>query len=138
MSFLKNRSAGFYAGALTLIAGAVGLGFYLVNCNTAYFRNLGTSPIVVGCAVAAIVAELLYLALRGVAADLMPVISGVCLMSALGTFLSSRINGIAAIMTFTNNAKNMADLSSAIVGMVALLIAAILNIIAAFLAVNKE
>lgn len=141
MSFLKKQGAGFYFGALTLIASAAGFICYLVNCNTAYFANLGTSPIVIGCAVAAIAALALYLVLGqkgGIAADIMPVIAGVCLMAAAGNFAAARVNGIAAIMTFTNNAQNMADLSSAIAGIALLVVAALLNIIGSFLRVVKD
>ena len=41
-------------------------------------------------------------------------------------------------MTFTNNAQNMKDLSSAVVAIAALAIAMILNMIAAFFAVTKD
>lgn len=68
----------------------------------------------------------------------MPVVSGVLLVTGLALFIQSRVNGIAAIMTFTNNAQNMADLSSAIVGMVALAIAMLLNMVSAFFAVRKD
>lgn len=141
MSFLKKQSVGFYFSALTLIASVVGLVYYLINCNTAYFSNLGTSSIVLGCAIAAIAAQVLYLLLAqkgGIAADIMPVIAGITLMTAAGNFVASRVNGIAAIMTFTNNTQNMADLSSAIVGIAALVIAALLNIISSFMSVTKD
>ena len=52
--------------------------------------------------------------------------------------LLSVVNTIASIMTFTNNAQTMADLSSAIYGTAALLIAVVLNIIAAFTNVNEQ
>ena len=57
---------------------------------------------------------------------------------ALANFVAARVNGIAAIMTFTNNAQNMKDLSSAVVAIAALAIAMILNMIAAFFAVTKD
>lgn len=141
MSFLKKQSVGFYFSALTLIASIVGLAYYLINCNTAYFSNLGTSSLVICCAVVAIAAQALYILLGqkgGVAADIMPVIAGVALMAAAGNFAASRVNGIAAIMTFTNNAQNMADLSSAIVGIAALVIAALLNIIGSFTSLTRN
>jgi hypothetical protein len=46
-------------------------------------------------------------------------------------------NGIAAIMTFENNAANMADLQSALVAIGALAAAALLACLAAFFSVKK-
>lgn len=138
MSFLKKQGAGFYLTALTLAASAVGLCFYLVNCGTDYFRSMGSSPVVWGCALLAIAAQAAYLLLSGKqAADLLPVVSGAALVVALVSFISARISGIAAIMTFTNNAQNMADLSSAIIGIAALLIAVVLNAVASFFEAAK-
>lgn len=58
-------------------------------------------------------------------------------MAAL-TLVNSRINGVAAIMTFENNAQNMADLQSAIIAIAALVIAAVLAAFTAFFDVKKE
>ncbi len=43
MSFIKKQSVGFYFAALAVIAAVVANVFYLINCNTAYFSNLGVS-----------------------------------------------------------------------------------------------
>ena len=72
------------------------------------------------------------------AADAMSVVAGITLVVAAAQFISPRVNTIASIMTFTNNAQTMADLSSAIYGTAALLIAVVLNIIAAFTNVNEQ
>lgn len=53
-------------------------------------------------------------------------------------FVNVRVNGIAAVMTFENNARNMADLTSAIVGIAGCLVAAIVSIVSAFFDVSKE
>ena len=53
-------------------------------------------------------------------------------------FAATRINGIAAIMTFENNAQNMADMQSAIRGMVVLAIAVAVSWLAAFFDVTSE
>jgi hypothetical protein len=58
-------------------------------------------------------------------------------MFALLTLVNSRVNGIAAIMTFENNAANMADLQSALVAIGALAAAALLACLAAFFSVKK-
>lgn len=73
-----------------------------------------------------------------IAADAMSVVAGITLVVAAAQFISPRVNTIASIMTFTNNAQTMADLSSAIYGTAALLIAVVLNIIAAFTNVNEQ
>ena len=141
MSSTNKKGAGTILTALTAIAGVVGLVFTLVNANTDSFRKVGTSPAVIACAVIAIVALVLRIVLDGkqnMAADAMSVISGVTLMVAMAQFISPRVNTIASIITFTSNAQTMADLSSAIYGTAALLIAVVLNIIAAFLNVTKE
>ena len=73
-----------------------------------------------------------------IAADAMSVVAGITLVVAAVQFISPRVNTIASIMTFTNNAQTMADLSSAIYGTATLLIAVVLNIIAAFTNVNEQ
>ena len=137
MSSLKKQGAGTYLTVLTTIASVVGFAFYGTN----YFKSQGTNPVVTACAVVAILAQILYLGLaqkNTIAADILPVVSGVTLTVALANFVAARVNGIAAIMTFTNNAQNMKDLSSAVVAIAALAIAMILNMIAAFFAVTKD
>ena len=49
MNFIKKQAAGFYLMLLALILGTAGIVFYVINCNTAYFSNLGISWGVVGC-----------------------------------------------------------------------------------------
>lgn len=141
MSSQKKMGAGTYLTALTIIASVVGFAFYVVNCGTNYFKSQGMSTTVTACAIVAIVAQVLYLILAqkdSPIADVLPVVSGVTVTVALANFIAARVNGIAAIMTFTNNAQNMKDLSSAIVAIAALAIAMILNMIAAFFAVRKD
>ena len=141
MSSTNKKGAGFILTLLTAIAGVVGLAFCLVNANTDSFRKIGTSPVVIACAVIALAALVLRIVLdsrQALAADAMSVIAGVTLVVAAVQFISPRVNTIASIITFTNNAQTMADLSSAIYGTAALLIAVVLNIIAAFTQVTKE
>ena len=126
MSSTNKKGAGLILSLLTAVAGAVGLGFCIVNAGTDSFRKIGTSPVVIGCAVIAILALVLRVVL-----DKKLVVAAV-------QFISPRVNTIASIMTFTNNAQTMADLSSAIYGTAALLIAVVLNIIAAFTNVNEQ
>ena len=130
MSSTNKKGAGLILSLLTAVAGAVGLGFCIVNAGTDSFRKIGTSPVVIGCAV--LDKKL------AIAADAMSVVAGITLVVAAVQFISPRVNTIASIMTFTNNAQTMADLSSAIYGTAALLIAVVLNIIAAFTNVNEQ
>lgn len=63
MSSTNKKGAGFILSLLTAIAGVVGLVFCMVNANTDSFRSVGTSPVVIVCAVAAIIALILRVVL---------------------------------------------------------------------------
>ena len=74
MSSTNKKGAGLILSLLTAVAGAVGLGFCIVNAGTDSFRKIGTSPIVIGCAVIAILALVLRVVLDkklAIAADAM-------------------------------------------------------------------
>lgn len=137
-----KKSAGFFMTILSAAIAAVGTVAYFMNCKTNYFINLGVSPVVIGCAAAAIVLQVVYLAAtqkgHHLWSDALAVLPPVLLIVATITLAGSRIAGIAAIMTFENNAQNMADLTSAIVGIAACLIAAIVGIAASFFDTVKE
>lgn len=109
MNFIKKQAAGFYLMLLALILGTAGIVFYVINCNTAYFSNLGISWGVVGCLVAGFV-----------------------------FFVRLRVNSIATILSFERNAQTMADLSSAIIGMGCTLAAVIMTIISSFFRTVRE
>lgn len=137
-----KKSAGFFMTILSAAAAAVGAAAYFMNCQTNYFINLGVDPVLMGCAVAAVVLQVAYIVVtrKGHAlwSDVLAVIPPVLLIIATITLAGSRISGIASIMTFENNAQNMADLTSAIVGIAACLIAAIAGIAASFFDTVKE
>lgn len=142
MSFIKKQSAGFYFTALSVIAAVVGMVFYLINCNTDYFGNLGVNAVIVGCLVVAILLELVYIAGcnkvgTGLVVDVLPLIGAALYMVAFVQFVAARVNSIATILSFEKNAQTMSDLSSAIVGMVCCLVAIVFHIIASFLKVAK-
>lgn len=138
---MKNNGIGFYATGLSFVAGLVALVFYIINTNTSYFTNLGVSPVVVGCAVVALVAQLVLLLLskqpQPAWLDLVAVAAPVLLMVAFVSLTGTRVNGIAAIMTFENNAQTMSDLSSAIVSMAAFFIAWLIGVISSYLNIRK-
>lgn len=137
-----KKSAGFFMTVLSAAAAAVGAVAYFLNCGTNYFVNLGLNPVVMGCAVAAILCQAAYLVVtqKGQAmwSDILAVLPPVLLMVAAITLVSTRVNGIAAIMTFENNAQNMADLTSAIVGIAGCLIASVIGVAAAFFDTTAE
>lgn len=138
---MKQNGIGFYTTGLSFVAGVVALAFYMINAKTDYFANLGVSPVVVGCTVVAVVAELLLLVLskqnQPIWMDLAAVAAPVLLMVAFINLTGSRVNGIASIMTFENNAQTMSDLTSAIVSMAALLIACLIGIVSSYFNIRK-
>ena len=127
MNFIKKQAAGFYLMLLALILGTAGIVFYVINCNTAYFSNLGISWGVVGCLVAGGVLEII-----------LPILAGVLLMAGFVFFVRLRVNSIATILSFERNAQTMADLSSAIIGMGCTLAAVIMTIISSFFRTVRE
>lgn len=138
----RKKSAGFILTILTAVISAAALVCYFVNTGTRYFKNMGINPVVIICLIAAIAAEVSVLVVgmkkQPLWADILPIVASVTLMVGMLNFISARVNGIAAIMTFENNAQNMSDLKSAIVGIVACLIALILAIVTSFFDVTEE
>lgn len=139
---MKKKAIGFYTALLTAILAVVGLIFYFVNCGTAYFSNLGSDPMVIAALIIAVVLQLVAAFLSGVAnhllADIAAVVSPALLAIALVRFVSARINGIAAIMTFEGNAQTMADLTSAIVAIALFVVAMLIAVISAFFDAQKN
>ena len=137
-----KKSAGFPMTILSALLAVVGLVFYFINCNTNYFRADGVNTIVVACAAVAIVAELVLIvvACKGQKTwmDILPVAAPVLLMVGFVQLLTSRVNAIAAIMTFTNSAENMADLQSCLISLGCLLIGCIVAVVASYFDISKE
>lgn len=75
---------------------------YFMNCKTNYFINLGVNPVVMGCAMCAIVLQVVYIAVtqKGHAlwSDALAVLPPVLLIVATITLAGSRIVGIAACL----------------------------------------
>lgn len=138
---LKKMSGGSYVAIITIIAAVVGLVYAMINAGTTSFTKIGTSPVVTGCAVVAIVALVLYIVLgtkESILRDVMPVIAGVALMIAAAQFIIPRVNTIASIMTFTSNDQTLGDLQSAIIAEAALVVAAVINMVGSFLPVTRS
>lgn len=143
MGFLKKQSAGFYLTMLTVIFAALGLIFYVINCNTAYFKNSGIDIRIVVCilfaaAINVILIVASWVSKDGVILDMIPIASAVFLVLAFVTFASSRIASIATIMTFENNAQTMSDLSSALTGIVFCFLAVLFSVASSFFRIVKE
>lgn len=138
---MKKNGIGFYATGLSFVAGIVALVFYMINTNTDYFANLGVNPVVAGCAAVALAAQLVLLILskqpQPAWLDLVAVTAPVLLMVAFVSLIGTRVNGIASIMTFENNAQTMSDLSSAIISLAAFLIAWLVSVISTYFNIRK-
>ena len=136
---MKRALFGTIVNLLAVVAAIYGLVKYFTNAGTNYFKNLGTNPLVIGAVVLAVAAILIWCFLgeeKTTWKDILPIAAPACLIVAALTLVNSRINGVAAIMTFENNAQNMADLQSAIIAIAALVIAA--ACLAAFFSVKKK
>ena len=143
MAEKKNVGAGLVLSVITALVTVLGLVLYMINCKTNYFINSGVNNAVVAClAVAAILEIVMIVASVKMGAkpvlDIIPVVCGVLTAYALIQFLGSRIAAIGSIMTFENNAQNMADLKGAIIGMIVCAVAMMCTIISSFFKVVKD
>ena len=144
MGFIKKQSTGFYLiTALSAVLAVAGIAFYLVNCKTAYFCQLrrqrrggglrGPRRGGADCAIAASPGDG-----RQKALDVLFIAAAVLLAVAFVTFVGARVASIATIMIFENNASTMADLTSALVGLVCMVLAMVASIAASFCKVVKS
>ena len=143
MAEKKKVGAGLVLSVITALVTVLGLVLYMINCKTNYFINSGVNNAVVAClAVAAILEIVMIIVSVKMGAkpvlDIIPVVCGVLTAYALIQFLGSRIAAIGSIMTFENNAQNMADLKGAIIGMIVCAVAMICTIISSFFKVVKD
>ena len=143
MAEKKKVGAGLVLSVITALVTVLGLVLYMMNCKTNYFINSGVNNAVVAClAVAAILEIVMIVASVKMGAKpglgIIPVVCGVLTAYALIQFLGSRIAAIGSIMTFENNAQNMADLKGAIIGMIVCAVAMICTIISSFFKVVKD
>ena len=143
MAEKKKVGAGLVLSVITALVTVLGLVLYMINCKTNYFINSGVNNAVVACLdVAAILEIVMIVASVKMGAkpvlDIIPVVCGVLTAYALIQFLGSRIAAIGSIMTFENNAQNMADLKGAIIGMIVCAVAMICTIISSFFKVVKD
>ena len=143
MTEKKKMGAGLVLSVITVLVTVAGLVLYMMNCKTNYFINSGVNNAVVACLAAAAILEIVMIAASmkmgaKPVLDILPVACGVLTAYALIQFISSRIAAIGSIMTFENNAQNMADLKGAIIGMIVCVVALICTIISSFFKVVKD
>ena len=143
MAEKKKVGAGLVLSVITALVTVLGLVLYMINCKTNYFINSGVNNAVVACLAAAAILEIVMIAASmkmgaKPVLDIIPVVCGVLTAYALIQFLGSRIAAIGSIMTFENNAQNMADLKGAIIGMIVCAVAMICTIISSFFKVVKD
>ena len=136
-----KKGFGFFTTILTIAATIVGLVYYNINTGTNSFASLGKDPKIFGllsAALAVLVIWLLAGSSKRKILDVLPVAAPILTILAGLTLADSRVNGIASILTFTNNAQSMADLRSAIIAIAAIVVAAVLGMLNAFFEVRKE
>lgn len=137
-----KKSVGSFMTILSAAAAVVGAVAYFMNSRTNYFINLGLDPVVMGCIAAAVLLQVVYIVVtqkgHQLWSDVLAVLPPALLMVATIILTGTRISPIASIMTFENNAQNMADLTSAIVSIAACLIAVIIGIAASFFDTVKQ
>lgn len=143
MTDKRKAGAGLILNIITIVVTAAGLFLYLQNCKTGYFGNMGVDTKVAAGLGVSLVLEILMIVLSMAMGakpflDVIPVICGVLTALAAIEFIGSRIAGAASIMTFENNAQNMADLKGAIIAMVVCVAALLCVMITSFFKVVKE
>ena len=143
MEFIKKQSAGFYLSLLTIILAFIGIMLYFGNCKTAYFSNLGMNTTVVACLVLAMICEVIFLIGNETMGsqfvlDIFPILAAVLFMIGTVTFITTRVNGMAAIMTFTNNESTMADLNHTIITIAICFVAFLFSVVASFFNIVNE
>ena len=132
----KKFSAGAVVACIAGVLAIVGLIAYLVNTKTNYYAKMGVNAGVVICLIAAAVCSLIRLFFgqngKPVWADLFPVAAAVLATIGFMFLINARVNNLAAVFTFENNAANMADTTSCFVAIGACLLAMIFAIASAF------
>lgn len=134
---------GSVLGYLASLLAILGLIFYVVNCQSQYFANLGVNPGIIALGILAVVLEATGVGLsrkngERVLTDGALVVAPALLVVAFVLFLTARVNGMSAILTFNNNAHNMADLSGALWGLGGFLGATIVSVVAAYFPLGKS
>lgn len=135
----KKLSSGAVVACIAAVLALVGLIAYLINTKTNYYAKMGVDTSVVVCLCAAAVLSIIRLFLGKPGwADILPVAATVLVTAGFMFLVNARVNNLAAVFTFENNAANMADTTSCIVAIAASLLAVILTVVSAFSDTVKE
>ncbi len=138
----KKLSTGAVIACIAAALAIVGLIAYLINAGTNYYAKMGVDAVVVVCLIAAAALSLIRLFFgrdgKPMWTDLFPVCASVLAAVGFMYLLNARINSLAAVFTFENNAANMADTTSCIVAIAACLLAVIAAVVSAFSDTAKE
>ena len=157
MSFIKKQTAGIWATFITLLLAVVSVGIYLVNIGSeGYFQNASVAgvPLFFALAILMLIAVLVLaqFSFQGILgksmdilSDAMRIITPVCVIAALMTLVSGRVEGFAFIY-FSNEevlqevqtAANLSSANGAIANMIALAVTAVAGMIAAFFNLKKK
>lgn len=157
MSFMKKQAAGTWATFITLILAFISVVIYLINIGgEGYFQNASVAgmPLFFGIVIVMLIAVLALAQfslggmpgkVMGILSDLMRIVIPACVMAALMTLVSSRVEGFAFIY-FSNEevlqevqtAANLSSAQGAIMSMAALAVTAIAGMVAAFFNMKKK
>lgn len=147
MSFIKRQAFGFYITILSAIAAIVGLVFYFINSRTATFGNIALNQLTIAGSIVAIVLMVVRVVLEQprlnnpiseTVCDICCVATSVLLMCSTAVFICDRVNTVASVITFAQNAQSMADLQSVIVGVVAMAAATVLSIVSSYFGMCRK
>lgn len=140
---MKKLSAGAYLSCVVVILAVVGVIAYVVNTGTNYYAKMGVDATVIVCLIAAAVLIAARIVVGLIAGNpmwsgILPVAGSVLAVVGFMYLVNARVNNLAAVFTYENNAANMADTTSCIIAIACALITVILSIVAAFFDVTKE
>lgn len=138
---MNKKSAGFIFTLLSLILAMASVAAYLINCRTEYFSKFGIDKMLILVIAAGILLQVVYLItggkMRKIWLDILPIASCAFMMAGAVQFLGARINEIAFIMTFQKNSNTLADMKSAVAGILLIFAAVFVGWISSFFDMNK-
>ena len=135
----KKLSSGAVVACIAAVLALVGLIAYLINTKTNYYAKMGVDTSIVICLCLAAVLSIIRLFFGKPGwADILPVAATVLVTAGFMFLVNARVNNLAAVFTFENNAANMADTTSCIVAIAASLLEIILTVVSAFSDTKKE
>lgn len=147
MAFLKNLAFGFYMSVLAVAAEIVGLAYYFQNQKTATYGNLAINLVtlwggIIGIALIALLVVLspmkvMRARIMRSLADIAYVVISVLFMRGMAVLVADRVNLFAGVLTFNKNPQTMADTRSAVIAIVAMLIAVIFALLSSFMRMSK-